>query len=88
LLTNSSFDYLNDVREQKALDQLADNFALKGAVFRRKMLSPKRFKGISAFIASYGIYSYLPYIAATFGSGLPIFAACASGLYGVLAFAE
>jgi hypothetical protein len=62
---------------------------LRGKVYRRKLLNPRRFKGITSFIASYGIYSYLPYIAVyTGGSTIPILAACAAGFYGMLAFGE
>ena len=53
------------------------------------MLSPRRFKGLTSLAASFGIYSYLPYIAVyTGGSAIPIFAACAAGFYGMLAFGE
>jgi len=52
------------------------------------MLNPQKLKGIGALAASYGIYSYLPYIAVSLGSTIPVVAACAAGLYGMLAFAE
>ncbi len=51
-------------------------------------MNPKRLKGLGAFAASYGIYSYLPYIAVYLGSTVPIVSACAAGLYGMLAFGE
>lgn len=52
------------------------------------MLNPKRLKGVGAFAASYGIYSYMPYIAVSLGSTIPVFAACFAGLYGMFAFSE
>jgi hypothetical protein len=52
------------------------------------MLNPKRLKGVGALLASYSIYSYLPYIAVSVGSTAPIVVACAAGLYGMFAFAE
>lgn len=61
---------------------------MKGAVFRRKALSPRKLKGLGGFAASYGIYSYLPYLAVYLGSTIPIVSACAAGLYGMLAFSE
>jgi hypothetical protein len=61
---------------------------LKGTVFRRRALNPRRFKGLGAFAATYGLYSYMPYIAAYVGTTLPIVTACFTGLYGLLAFAE
>ncbi len=75
--------------QQRAIDNLANHYSLKGKVYKRKLLNPRRLKGISAFIASYGITAYLPYIAVyTAGPTLPIFAACASGLYGMWTLAE
>ena len=61
---------------------------LKGKVFRRKMLTPRRFKGIASFMTSYGIYSYLPYIAAYTGPTAPILTACIAAFYGMFSFAE
>lgn len=58
-------------------------------MYKKKLLNPRRFKGITSFIASYGIYSYLPYIAVyTGGSTIPIFAACAAGFYGMLSLGD
>jgi len=51
-------------------------------------LNPKRLKGATAFLTSYGIYSYLPYIAVYTGPTIPVVAACAAGLFGMLSFAE
>jgi hypothetical protein len=52
------------------------------------MLNPKRIKGFGALVASYSIYSYLPYLAVSLGPTVPVMAACAAGLYGMFAFAE
>ena len=51
-------------------------------------MNPKRLKGAGAFLSSMGIYSYLPYLTVYFGSTIPVFTACAAGVYGMLAFAE
>lgn len=52
------------------------------------MLDPARLKGLGAFAASYGIYSYLPYLAVYIGSTIPVLAACTAGVYGMLAFSD
>jgi predicted PurR-regulated permease PerM len=52
------------------------------------MLDPKKLKGIGALATTYGLYSYLPYIAAITGPTLPILTACFTGLYGMLAFSD
>lgn len=69
-------------------DQARDDKGLKGAIYRRKTLDPHRVKGIGALAASYGIYSYLPYLAVYVGSTVPILTACAAGIYGLLAFSD
>lgn len=61
---------------------------MKGSVYRRKVLDPLRLKGLGAFAATYGIYSYLPYLAVYVGSTIPIVTACAAGVYGLLAFSD
>ena len=61
---------------------------MNGKIYKRKLLNPSRFKGLSALAASWGIYFYLPYLAVYAGTNLPIFAACAAGIYGVSQFSE
>ena len=67
---------------------MADFAQLKGAVYRRKTLNPRKLKGVGAFATSLGVYSYLPYLTVYLGSTVPVFTAVAAGLYGMLAFAE
>lgn len=43
---------------------------------------------MSAFFASYSIYSYLPYISVFTGTTAPVIAACASLFYGMISFAD
>ena len=45
-------------------------------------------KGVGAFVTFGGIYSYLPYLVAYFGSTIPIASMCFAGLYGMLSFSE
>jgi hypothetical protein len=71
-----------------AEDQAYNNSRLKGSIYRRKVLDPQRVKGLGAMATSYGIYSYLPYLAVYLGSTLPIVTACAAGVYGLLSFSE
>ena len=57
-------------------------------MFRRRTLNPRKLKGLGSFLASYGFYSYAPYLAAYMGSTLPVLGAVVAGLYGMLSFAE
>lgn len=57
-------------------------------MFKRKALNPRRLKGLGGFAASFGLYSYAPYLAVYCGATLPMFGAVVAGLYGMLAFSE
>eukprot|EP00347_Sterkiella_histriomuscorum_P020859 403336193 len=83
---NDTFN--QELQQIDAEDQAYDNSRLKGSIYRRKVLNPTRVKGLGAFAASYGIYSYLPYMAVYIGSTLPIFTAAVAGIYGMLAFSD
>jgi hypothetical protein len=61
---------------------------LKGYVYRRKLLNPKKLKGFGALGASAYVYTYLPYIAAYFGPTIPLLALSAGTVYGLLALGE
>lgn len=70
------------------MEHQADLAQLKGYVFRRKLLNPKKVKGFGALGASVYVYNYLPYIAAYFGPTIPLLALSATTVYGFLSFAE
>jgi hypothetical protein len=70
------------------VERVSDHASLKGAVFKRKTLDSERVRGLGAFALSYGLYSYLPYLAVYFGGNLPLLAVVASGVYGVTKFSE
>ena len=71
------------------MDQIADHAKLgKNEVFKRKALNPRRLKGLGAFVSSFGLYSYAPYLAVYCGATLPMLGAVFTGLYGMLSFSE
>lgn len=80
--------FLEEVEREDSIEAAADRKQLKGAVFRRRLLNPNRLKGITALGASFGIYSYLPYLAVYLGSTVPLLTACAAGIYGLIEFGE
>lgn len=88
-LYRANGDFIQEMHRVDLQDQVADHSKLgKDEVFKRKTLSPRRFKGVGAFAASFGIYTYAPYIAAYLGTTLPMLGAVFGGLYGMLAFSE
>lgn len=87
-LNRANYKYIAERLRQESIDQMAEHSSLKGKVYLRKTLSPKRLKGLGAFATTFGIYSYLPYIAVYTGPTAPILGACFAGLYGMFSFAE
>lgn len=88
-LYNSNTDFIQEIRRGDTLDQLADYARLgPNEVFRRRALNPRRLKGITSLAASFGFYSYAPYLAVYLGSTVPVLGAVAAGLFGMLQFSE
>lgn len=68
---------------------MADYASLgKDEVFRRRTLSPRRFKGLGGFASSLALYTYAPYFAVYVGATVPVLGAVCAGLYGMLQFSE
>jgi hypothetical protein len=88
-LYNANTDFVQEMYRVDQHDQLADYARLgKDEVFRRRALSPRRFKGVGAFFGSWAMYSYAPYIAMYCGTTFPVLGAVFAGLYGMLQFSE
>ena len=73
---------------ERAAENAENHSYLKGKIYKRKTLNPRRLKGFAGFTTAFGIYSYFPYIAAYFGATAPVLVACASSFYGMFAFSE
>lgn len=67
---------------------MADHVSLKGKIFKMKVLSPSRVRGIAAFGFSFYAYSNLIAISLMTGPTLPIVAIAASAFYGMRSFNE
>jgi hypothetical protein len=88
-LYRANTEFVSEMYRVDAMDQLADHSRLgKDEVFKRRALNPRRFKGVGAFLASYGLYSYAPYLAVYCGTTVPMLGAVFAGIYGMLAFSE
>jgi len=88
-LYNANTDFVQEMYRVDQNAQLADYSRLgKDEVFGRRVLSPRRFKGVGAFVGSWAMYSYAPYIAMYFGTTVPVLGAVFSGVYGMLQFSE
>jgi hypothetical protein len=82
-LYQANLNFIEETQTQNLLERISEHTSLKGAVFKRKVLNPRRVKGLTGFVSSLGIYTYMPYMAVYLGSSIPFFAAIATGLYGM-----
>lgn len=88
-LYRANIDYVQEMVKVDQLDQLADRASLgHNEVFRRRLLSPKKLKGLGGFASAFGLYAYAPYLTIYIGTTLPLLGAVAAGFYGMLAFSE
>ena len=68
------------------LDNLVDHGALKGSIFRAKMLSARRLRGLGAFAFSGMAYAHLSTLSMMMGPTVPTFAIVCATIYGARAF--
>ena len=88
-LYNANTDFVQEMRRVDALDQVADHSRLgKNQVFKKRVLTPRRLKGVSALASAFGLYSYAPYLAIYIGTTMPVLGAVVAGLYGMFSFSE
>lgn len=70
------------------LDNLVNHGNLKGSIFKTKMLSARRLKGLGAFGAALGAYTHLHSLSMLMGPVAPMLGVVAATMYGARAFAE
>ncbi len=87
-LYKANIDFIHEMKKQDTIDQMVDYTSLKGYVFKKRAMNPRRVKGLGAFAGAASIYTYMPYLAAYLGSTVPLVSLVAASLYGMLAFAE
>ena len=87
-LWNANQDYAKEMERLNALEDLNAHANLKGAIFRRKELSPARVHGLGYFAVSALSYMYFPYVVNTLGYTLTMFGMTATSLLGMHNFSE
>lgn len=87
-LYNANLDYLREMRTVDAFDQMADTGALKGKIFKAKLLTPDRLKGASSLFVSLAAYTHMVPLTLMFGSIAPVAAVVSTAVYGMHKFAE
>ena len=87
-LYNANMDYVNEIRMINGLDNLVEHGVLKGAIFKQKMLSPTKAKGLAAFGAAGWAYGSFTTLSLMMGPTAPAVGIVALSLYGARAFNE
>lgn len=81
-------DFLREMAKANKIDDMANHANLKGSIFKRKTLDPHRIKSFSYFALSGALWTYSPFIAATFGQSLTTLAIASSAVTGMYRFNE
>ena len=88
-LYHANMDYCDEMQRVSRFETLADHASLKGKVFKKKLMSPARLKGLTAFGFSALTYSKLHALTLLMGSSVCP-AICIAGAigYGMRQFNE
>lgn len=70
------------------IDDMTNHANLKGSIFKRKSLDPHRVKSLGYFALSGALYTYSPWLVATFGSTLSTLAIASAAVTGMSKFNE
>ena len=87
-LWEANEDLLREMGKANKIDDMSNHANLKGSIFKRKSLDPHRVKSLSYFALSGALWTYSPFIAATFGSNFSTFAIASAAVTGMLKFNE
>jgi hypothetical protein len=87
-LWEANEDFLREMAKANKIDDMANHANLKGSIFKRKTLDPHRIKSFSYFALSGALWTYSPFIAATFGQSLTTLAIASSAVTGMYRFNE
>jgi len=82
-LYNANLDFCEEICRVNRLENMADIGSLNGAVYKRKLLSPNRLKGLASFaMAGLTWYNLLP-LTLLVGQTVPAIGIAAALFYGI-----
>lgn len=87
-LWDANNDYVQEISRVNHIDQLVDTASLNGKVFKMKMMTPNRLKGIVSFAAAGAAYSHWVPMTLMFGPTVSAFGITAAAVYGMSQFQE
>ena len=85
-LYQANMDYVEELQRVSWLDNLVDHGSLKGSVFKMKMMSDARMKGLMSFALTGALYSHMTPIAMMVGPTAPTLGIVFTALYGMKKF--
>lgn len=87
-LYKANLDFVSEMKRINHLDNLVEHSSLKGSIYRAKMLSPRRLKGLGALTASVAGYMNFAALSLMIGPNIATAGLCASTYYGMMQFYE
>ena len=87
-LYQANLDYIGEMQRVNYLDSLVEHGALKGSVFKMKMLSASRLRGIGAFSLAGLTYAKLSALSLMVGPVIPMAGIVGAALYGARSLVE
>jgi len=87
-LYQANLDYIGEVQRVSSLDALVDHGQLKGSVFRAKMMSAKRMRGLGSLTIAAALYSHMSVMTMMMGPVLPVLSIVGTAMYGLRAFSD
>jgi len=87
-LYQANMDFIGEMQRVNTLDSLADHGSLKGSIFRAKMMSARRVRGLGGFGLAGMLYANFGALAMMMGPTVPTLSMVGSIMYGIKAFAD
>lgn len=81
-------DFIGEMQRINWMDTMVDHGALKGSVFKAKMMSARRVRGITSFGMAGLLYMNMTSLAMMLGPTVPTLGLIGSLIYGARAFHE
>ena len=81
-------DFIDEMQRVNTMDALVDHGALKGSVFKAKMLSTKRLYGMGSFGLAGMLYANMTMLSLMMGPTLPTLGIVGAAMYGARQFAD
>ena len=81
-LYDANLDFVAEMTRVNALDNRVEHGKLEGFVLKRKLMNPRRLKGVAAFGAAGMAYSNMAMLTLMMGPTVPMIGIVAASMYG------